>query len=206
MAAEIKPARISVEEYLELETASDVKHEYVDGYMILMAWGSRNHSRLAVRAVGALDRRLADGSCRAYNSEVRVWIEDRYFYPDVTVSCDERDAGEGNDVRYPSVIFEVLSPRTEAYDRGDKFDLYQECRSLREYVLVNMRRPEIQVYRRSDDGWVLRTFRAGGNIELNALDLHIPVDEIYEGIDLPAEEPWRLLAQATEGVEPARSR
>jgi Uma2 family endonuclease len=203
MAAELKPARISVEEYLELERAGEVKHEYVDGYMILMAGGSRNHSRLGVRALGALERRLQGGSCRAYNSDVRVWIKGRYFYPDVTVSCDERDAGEGDDVRQPSVIFEVLSRRTEAYDRGDKFDLYQECRSLSEYVLVNMRRPEIQVYRRSDDGWILRTFRAGENIELNALDLNIPVDEIYEGIELPTGELWPLLAELTEGAEPA---
>ncbi|HEV3309137.1 MAG TPA: Uma2 family endonuclease [Chloroflexota bacterium] len=199
MVAEPKPARTSIAEYLKLENASALKHEYVDGSMILLAGGSRNHSRLAVRTLGALERRLQAGPCRTYNSEVRVRINDRYFYPDISVSCDDRDSGEGDDLRCPSVIFEVLSPRTEAFDRGDKFDMYRECGSLREYVLVSLRRPEVQIYRRSPDGWVLKTFRSGSDIELGSLGITVPVDEVYEGIELREQEVWAVLTEPASG-------
>lgn len=184
MAAEPKPERISEEEYLEFERASEFKHDYIDGHMCLLAGGTRNHSELAGIVNGALRSRLRGTPCRTFTSDVRVRIDGQYFYADVTVSCDERDGGEGDDVRFPCVIFEVLSPSTEAYDRGDKFDLYQACPTLTEYVLVNNRRPEIQVFRRDADGWTLKAFRSGDEVELSSLSVRIAVDEIYEGIEL----------------------
>lgn len=198
MAVESRAERISVEEYLKRERAGEIRHEFVDGYMYAMAGGTRYHSRLAIAMIRALGQQLNAGRCLVFNSDAQVRIGDRYFYPDVTVSCDKRDAGEGDDIRYPTVIVEVPSPSTEAYDRGDKFDLYQECATLQEYVLISVRRPEIQVYRRTGEGWMLRTCRSGDELKLSSLEVRIAVDEIYERIVMPRERQWLHPTETTD--------
>ena len=140
MAASANAAVMSVEEYLESERHSAIKHEYVDGHVYAMAGGTRAHGVIAVNVTIALGNHLRGGPCRVYNSDVKVQLtETRYVYPDASVGCDERDRLDDDEdvVRYPPVVVEVLSSSTEAYDRGAKFALYRSSETLREYVLVS---------------------------------------------------------------------
>ena len=189
MAAKPKPEYMSVEEYLAMERESLDRHEYVDGVAYLMAGGTRAHGLISLATASALRLLLLGGPCHVYPSDVRVMLPiGRYLYPDVSVSCDDRDRGEGEAISYPRVVVEVLSDSTEAYDRGDKFALYRSCASLEEYVLVNVRRPEFEVWRRTEDGWLLRTFGADQAVELASLGVQVSVADIYAGVEVAGSE------------------
>jgi Uma2 family endonuclease len=146
----------TVDEYLAWERASQERHEYIDGRVSQMSGGIADHSSLSVNITSARHALLRGSACRVYNSDVRVRLSaTRYVYPDVSVSCDPRDRGQTEDLQSPCLIVEVLSPTTEAYDRGDKFGYYRACPSVQEYVLVNARRPEIELFRRAGAFWTL---------------------------------------------------
>ena len=121
MVAERHRLLMSVEEYLELDRNSlDTRYEFIDGAVTMLAGGTTNHSRICVNIVSQLHEALRGKSCQVFNSDLRVSIsESRYVYPDASVSCDPRDLENEGDILYsPRVIFEVLSPSTEARDRG----------------------------------------------------------------------------------------
>src|SRR6266700_881031 len=121
MALERTPT-MSVEQYFELEESSpDTRYEYLDGYVYMMSGGSANHATIAGNIHAILRSLLRGGPCRAYNSDMKVLIsEKRYFHPNVTVTCDPRDRGTANFIQSPRLVVEVLSPGTEARDRGRK--------------------------------------------------------------------------------------
>ena len=175
--------RVSYAEYLDLERAAETKHEYVDGLVVAMAGGTPEHSRLSANVTVALMNALRGRRCSAFSSDLRVHVPatGRTTYPDVTVVCDERQTAalDPDAIVNPTVIVEVLSPTTEASDRGEKFGHYRRLESLREYVLVAQDEPRIEVYRREGDVWALREYRAGDAARLASLDLAIDVDAIY---------------------------
>ncbi|QBD81248.1 Uma2 family endonuclease [Ktedonosporobacter rubrisoli] len=147
---------LSVEEYLELDSASlDLKYEYLSGQIRAMNGGTTNHAWLSINMLTQLNEQLRSGPCLVYNSDMRVQLAHNcYVYPDVTISCDVADAqGENVIVRAPHLVVEVLLPSTEAYDRGEKFARYQSCASVQEYVLVNYRQQLIEVFRRQGAKW-----------------------------------------------------
>lgn len=113
----------------------------------------------------------------------------RHLYPDVSVSYDERDhADEGDAVAHPTLVVEVLSGSTEAYDRGDKVDLYRGKESLREYMLVSASRMGVDVYRREDDGgWKLSPVAPNGEVALESVGFRCPIEQFYEDVVLLAE-------------------
>src|SRR5262245_26620705 len=132
--------RMTREEYLEFERASEEKHEFFDGEVFAMAGARRRHNQIVINIGGELRQALRERTCEVYASDMRVRIPEtnRYVYPDVTIACGEprfEDAKEDTLVN-PTIVFEVLSDSTEAYDRGDKFALYQTIPSLAEVVLV----------------------------------------------------------------------
>jgi Uma2 family endonuclease len=145
MVAQSQPPLLTVEEYFSLERESTDRHEYIDGRVYLMVGGAADHGAVATNIIASLHARLRGGPCRVYPSNVRVGVSrERYLYPDVSVTCGERDRGAIESIRSPLVIIEVLSPSTEAYDRGDKFTYYREYESLQEYVLVSTRRAAVE--------------------------------------------------------------
>lgn len=179
---------MSVEEYLQLDSQSmDVRYEYIDGQVYMMSGGTANHSAIAVNLTSLLRGLLRGHTCRVYNSDLRVQVaEERYVYPDVTVSCDERDRGEVELVRSPRVVIEVLSPTTEAYNRGLKFAYYRECATIQEYVLVNTAYPAIEVCRRQKNNWwSFQTYRPGDEVELFSLGVRFSANIVYEDIVFP---------------------
>lgn len=189
MVARPAPRMMSVEDYLAQELGSDVKHDYIDGYIYAMAGGTKGHGVIAANIIAALSTHFGEGPCRAYTSNIKVRLSPtRYLYPDVSVSCDERDnANDDEDhIQYPCLIAEVLSRTTEDYDRTDKFDLYAGCATLGDYVLVSARRPSVHVYSRGDDGaWRVRLYGPGNDIALPSLNLSLPIAAIYRAVRLP---------------------
>ena len=120
-----------------------------------------------------------------FNSDARVKIEksNKYVYPDASVTCDQRDEDADQFVSHPCLIIEVLSPSTEAYNRGKKFKLYQRLTSLIDYVLVNADEIEIEVFRKNDRGkWEVTNYIAGDAIELESINLTFPIEQIYKSI------------------------
>jgi len=183
MVAQPQRKPISVEDYLTLDRNSvDARYEYIDGYAYLMSGGTLDHSTISINITSLLRNSLRGSSCRVYNSDARVCLsESRYVFPDASVSCDERDRGTGDTVYFPRLIVEVLSPSTEAYDRGKKFVYYRACPTVEEYVLVDTQLQAVDVYRRATDTlWTLHLFEAGDQVELTSLGISFSMSDIYE--------------------------
>ncbi len=160
MPTPVPVARMTYAEYLAFEARGETKHEYLAGEVFAMAGGTVEHGALAAAMTVALGSALRGRPCRALSSDVRVRIQstDLSTYPDVTVVCGkvETDEKDPDGVLNPSLIVEVLSDSTEAYDRGAKAAHYRRIPSLGEYVLVSQREPLIEVYRRNERGnWEL---------------------------------------------------
>jgi Uma2 family endonuclease len=177
-------------EYLALEASSNVKHEFLDGQIYAMAGGTPEHAALAATVIGLLFPQLRDGRCRAHDADLRVRVRETGLatYPDVTVVCGkrERDPDDAQAVTNPTLIVEVLSRSTEAYDRGDKFEHYKRLASLREYVLVSHRERTVEVWTRaSDDTWTKSVSGDGAVARLDSIDAHLDVSELY----ISAAEP-----------------
>ena len=182
---------ISVGDYLELDrTSIETRYEYIDGYTTMLAGGTANHATISVNVTSLLHRLLRGSPCRVYNSDLRVRLsETRYVYPDASVSCDERDRGQSEMVRSPRLIVEVLSPGTEAYDRGRKFAYYRECPTVQEYVLIDSQRQAVEVFRHEKN--LLWTFHAYGpddEVELTSLHVRFPVATVYEDVSFPKQD------------------
>lgn len=125
--------------------------------------------------------------CRIYTSDTKVRIENVniYYYPDLAISCDERDRAFKDFLRYPCLIMEVLLDTTEAFDRGDKFEDYRNLESLQEYVLVSQTRKRVECFRRNAEGqWVLYPYGRTDEIYLTSVDFRCAVVDVYEDVDL----------------------
>lgn len=178
--------RYSYSDYLELDDASNVKHEYLNGEIYGLAGGTPDHAALAINLGAALVEQLRDGPCRVFSSDLRVRVlaTGLAAYPDVTVVCGllERDPESRSTVVNPTLVAEVLSDGTEGYDRGEKLEHYKRIPSLRECVLVSHREPRVEVWRRgAARDWQRETAGAGGRLRLMSLDCEIAVDDVYRG-------------------------
>ncbi len=177
--------RFTPAEYLAWEEQQEFRHEYVDGEVYAMTGGTLNHSEIAGNFTSILKNHLQGSGCRVLNSDAKVQIleSNSYLYPDVSVTCDERDRRATKFISYPCLIVEVLSPTTEAYDRGDKFALYRRSTTLQDYVLVGTQAMRVDLYQRNERGrWEILSYDAGDVIELPSVNLSVPVAQIYEDI------------------------
>lgn len=170
-------------EYLAFEGEAETKHEFVDGQIVAIAGGTPEHARLAANVSAALVAALRGRPCSVFSADLRVHVPatGRTTYPDVTVVCDERRTADvdADAITNPTVIVEILSPTTEASDRGEKFAHFRRLESLQEYVLVSQDQPRVEVYRRESDVWALRDYGPGPHAELASLDVTLSVDDIY---------------------------
>jgi Uma2 family endonuclease len=186
-------SHFSPEEYLAFERGTDARHEYLDGHVYAMAGESIEHSRICVNVAGELRARLKGSPCEVLSPNMKVVTSPSglFSYPDVVVICGEpRFYDERRDIlTNPTVVFEVLSPSTEAYDRGEKFLRYRtQIETLQEYVLVSQHRPLVEHYVRQPDGsWSY--FSATGldeAVDLVSIGCRLPLSEIYDRIVFPA--------------------
>ncbi len=180
-------------EYLEAEAKSPTRHEWLDGEIYDVAGGTLDHAGLAAAVIAALGRQLAGRRCRVFTSDllVRVLATGLGTYPDISVVCGRAEhdpESNGMAVTNPTVLIEVLSDTTEAYDRGEKFAHYRRIPSLREYALVGQNTPKIEVFRKNEAGlWVLvAEAGAGESATLESIGCTLQVDEVYAD---PLAEP-----------------
>lgn len=188
---------IHIEDYLTLDRNSQsARYEYLEGELRMLAGGSADHSTITTNLTGILHRALEDGPCKVYNSDMRLQLsEARYVYPDITVTCDPRDeAPEDNNTHYPSVVVEVLSPSTEAVDRGKKLLYYQAHPTIQEYVIANYQTMLIEVYHREKGRWAFFTYGPEDEVQLESLDLRFPVSAVYKrtGLMKQYKNEWKL--------------
>jgi Uma2 family endonuclease len=185
--------RFTPEEYFAWEEQQLERHEYIDGEVYAMTGGSVNHSDIALNFGALLKSHMRGSGCKTLNSDCRVNIVESndYVYPDLSVTCDERDKITTQYITYPRLVVEVLSPSTEAYDRGDKFSLYRRSPILQEYVLVSTDKIKIDIYRKNDrDRWEIFNHTAGDSlaqpfgtkIELESINLTFQIEAIFEEI------------------------
>jgi len=191
MAAEPHP-RLSEEEYLRLERESEVRHEYLAGEIVAMVGASKDHNRIVTSTSFALYAQLRRRPCDLFSNgmRVRVSLSGLYAYPDLTVVCGdplffEEDA---NTLLNPTVIIEVLSPSTEGYDRGKKFQHYRGLRSLKEYLLISQDTYHIDHFvRQGEIGWLLTEYDGpAATLDLASIDCTLALADVYEKVDLPS--------------------
>jgi len=184
--AQHKYSIMDVEDYLLLDRNSkNARYEYIDGELRMLAGGSPYHSAIIANLTVAIGKFLEDSPCWIYNSDVQFQLsETRYYHPDVTVSCDEHDHEADDAIQYPCLIIEVLSPSTEATDKGEKLRYYQGYPTIQEYIIVDSLSKYIEAYHREEDGWKFHTYGPGSIVKLESLDIQFPIDTIYRGMKL----------------------
>ena len=178
------------EEYLEWEEQQPLKYEYMDGEVYVMSDNTLPHNTIALNLACTLKSHLKTkgGKVLICGAKVQVSETGSYHYPDVVVSCDERDKKAINFLQYPCLIIEVLSPSTEGFDRGKKFRNYRQIETLREYVLVSAEQKLIECFRINDKGvWELYSFSENETLKLEAIDFNCSVELIYEDVILTDE-------------------
>jgi Uma2 family endonuclease len=172
-------------EYLEWEARQTEKHEYHCGEVFAMAGGSPRHNLLSMAAGAELRAVLRGTECRVLSSDQRIAASEgtRYVYPDAVVVCGSLrfEAGASDVLANPAVVVEVLSPRTESCDRGDKWEAYQRLPSLSDYLLISQTSVRVEHFERQDAGvWRYRVVEAGGTLTLSNGAV-LTVDDIYRG-------------------------
>ena len=181
----VKSPRISVAKYLEFERTAEERHEFFDGRIIRMAGESLSHSRICVNLTTEIGSQLRRKNCEALspNMKVRTANESMFSYPDLTVVCgNPKFHDTKKDVLInPTAIFEVLSPSTERYDRGEKFQFYKnETPSLQDYILVSQDQILIEQFTKQLDGnWLYRTYQADNNLKIESIECEIRLEDIY---------------------------
>jgi Uma2 family endonuclease len=189
MAVAQNEARISEAEYLEIERAAEVKSEFFGGEVFAMAGGTRAHSLVASNVIGELRQRLKGTRCVVYNTDLRVKVEATGLltYPDASIVCGpQRFLDDQQDTLLnPTVLVEVISDSTEAYDRGKKFEHYRQIPSCQEVLLISQREPRIEQFIRQPGGdWMLKE-AAGLNaeLELPSLAIVLPLAEVFAQVE-----------------------
>lgn len=194
---------LTPEEYLAIERRSETKSEYLDGEMFAMTGGTRRHSLAIGNLVRELSLQLKKRPCQVYPSDLRVHIPATglYTYPDVIVVCGEpRFQDENQDTLLnPTVIIEVLSPTTEAYDRGKKFQHYQSIESLVEYLLVSQSEPRIEQFLRQDDNrWLLAAATGlDTTLALPSIRCELALVEVYDKVNFAPYHNDQPLSEET---------
>lgn len=193
----LEPRRYTVEEYFQIDEASETRHEYVEGRIIDMAGGSVRHSTIIVNVLAELRTRLRDSPCRAQEGNLRIRFGKRvqYGYADAVVVCGQPHfdpaAGEDTTLLNPRVLIEVLSDSTEAYDRGLKFERYRGIESFEEYVLISQHRPSVEVYRRQASGlWTIQPPYQGieSIAQIQCVGIELPLAEVYADVEFPPDQ------------------
>ncbi|BFM39970.1 Uma2 family endonuclease [Synechocystis sp. LKSZ1] len=185
------PAPMSPEAYLAWEEQQDTRYEYIDGAIIAMVGGTIPHNDIAINLLLALRSHLQKRGCRVNMSDVKVRSpkQNRYFYPDLVVSCHPDDQQATKWIQHPKVMIEVLSPSTASYDRTHKLRCYRQLPSLQEYLLINTDQILVEMYQRqSAEMWGYRDFESDDTLLIASIDFACPVTVIYENVTLETLE------------------
>ena len=197
-----KPA-FTAEDYLAWEERSPGKHEYLAGEIFAMVGATDAHVTITMNLAVLLHAHVRGRPCRVYMADMKLRVDtaDAFFYPDLLVTCAPEDHSSSRFKSQPTVLVEVLSATTAGFDRGQKFAIYRQLPSLREYVLIEQDRMSVECFRRDEQGrWVLQAYGLGDRVELSSLDFSAAIEAIYEDVALPAitSDNWRLPEENTD--------
>lgn len=181
--------KISIEAYLEMENAAIEKHEYYKGEVFAMSGAKLPHNEISLNLITILKNRLKGKQCKPYNSDTRIHIPANtlFTYPDISIVCGEVETLNDDEynVLNPTVIIEVLSKSTKNYDRGEKFKLYRDIETLKEYVLIDSESMHIEIFRLNENNhWELEEYNdANSELKIKAISEIILIADVYEGIN-----------------------
>ncbi len=178
---------LTPEQYLEAEKHSPIKHEYIDGEVYAMAGASDAHVTIAINLTTLLRSCLRGSNCRLYASDMKLRIEsrNRFYYPDLLVTCDDRDRSTNYYKRFPTIVIEILSTSTESFDRGDKFADYCELDSLQDYLLISQNRQRVDRFSRdSQNRWIFTRHEVGDVLTIDRINFSCAVADIYEDVEI----------------------
>jgi len=195
----------TTEEYLARERMAESKSEYLDGEVLAMAGASRAHNLISGNLYREVSQQLRGRPCETYTADMRVRVRETglYTYPDIVVACGDIqfEDDQVDTLLNPVVVVEVLSPRTEAYDRGEKFAHYRRLDSLQEYLLVSQDKVRVERYVRQGDQWVLSELnRLEDVLHIDAIGCRVRLGDIYERVKLVSDGP-SMVADDHEGAE-----
>jgi Uma2 family endonuclease len=185
---------LTPEEYLALERQAETKSEYWQGETYALAGASRQPNLVAANLTAALNLQLRSRPCEVYVSDMRVKVAraDHYSYPDVAVVCGQAEFEDRSEdtLLNPTVLIEVLSPSTEAYDRGTKFEFYRMLESLSDYLLISQSKPTIEHFtRQPDDRWLMGTYKGLEAVApILSIGCELRLADVYDKVTWPAEE------------------
>lgn len=195
-----QPQQMTPQEYLGWEEQQPIKYEYINGDVFAMTGGTLPHNSIAINLTSALKNYLRGKGCKVFMADAKVGVslQGPFHYPDVMVSCDPRDQRARQVIYHPCLLVEVLSPGTEAYDRGKKFRHYRRIDTLKEYVLIDADKMNVECYRLNEKGkWELTSYSpeettANGTeleVHLTSVDFRCPISLLYEDVVFPENEP-----------------
>ncbi|MAU08210.1 MAG: hypothetical protein CL607_00190 [Anaerolineaceae bacterium] len=191
MAMEPVKRKWTVQEYLDYEQETGIKHEYIDGEIYAMSGGTDRHSTIAVNCMAHLANELRDSQCRVHSSDMRVKINDlKYVYPDFSVVCGRAEfADEGRTMlRNPTLVAEVMSPSSKGYDSNAKAHDYRSLESVQLYMLIDQDRTHVQLYSRREGEWLFTEYtKLSDVVPLDALGCTLPLSEIYRNVDVEVD-------------------
>ena len=200
MIAQLQPQFMTPQEYLEWEEQQPIKYEYINGEVFAMTGGTIPHNDVAINLTSALKNHLRGKGCKVQMADAKVGVSQNgpFHYPDVMVSCDPRDKKSRKVIYHPCLIVEVLSPGTEGFDRGQKFRNYRQIESLKEYVLIEADRLNVECYRINEKGkWELTAYSleattandAELEVDFTSVDFRCPISLLYEDVVFPEDNP-----------------
>lgn len=181
---------ISPEEYLEIERASEAKHEYFDGLIYAMAGAGINHNRIAMNLFSSIAPLLKAKGCEMFSSDQRITTpsHDSYMYPDATIICGKAQVEDkkSDTLLNPIVIIEILSPSTRSIDKQRKFFFYKEIPSLREYIMIDSQKRQLIISRKqANESWQLEDIREQeAGLDIHSIDTRLSIELIYDGTGL----------------------
>ena len=189
MASTAAQTYLTPEEYLAFERKATTKHEYLNGQIVAMSGASFAHNFITVNIATSLNVQLMEGDCRVATSDMRVKVTeiDSYFYPDVVVVCGEPRAEDDtfDTLLNPVLIVEVLSPSTEGYNRGEKFDHYQQIVSLKDYILISQDEVRVEHYCRQESEWLQSEFQGLKDVlSLLSIGCELRLSDIYRRVEV----------------------
>ena len=188
MVTSYRSIDLSPEDYLKQEEEEKVKHEYINGRIYPIAGASDTHVTIALNVASELKANLRGSKRRVYLSDMKLKIQslNRFYYPDILVTCHPTDYETSLYKQFPCLIIEVLSNSTEAFDRGDKFVDYQTIETLQEYLLISTKQKRIDYFQRTSEGnWLLKFYRSDDEyLSLQTINSQISVSTIYEDVNL----------------------
>ena len=180
---------VTPEEYLAAERLSETRSEYLDGGVYPMTGGTVDHNRITINLILELSAQLRSADCHVHATDLKVRLPEsrKFFYPDVMVVCGELQYhDERKDIiTNPVLVVEVLSPGTEAFDRGVKFQAYQTIESLKEYLLVAQNKPFVEQFVRTEGGKWMYAAAAGleGSLTLPSVECTLNLGSVYKRVE-----------------------